>query len=703
MRNVNQKVQERSNGKVRGGWRASAALSAFHSPLLEASKVCGADGTTRSNGSCASRQSALRWVRGRFRLSRVAAYAIVAFVVSISVCPILAQPPSQRKKTGPVHLTKGGKKWVAATLRSLSLEEKVGQMLMGRCFLDDTSFDGPDYKELKDDLEKYHIGSLVVAVHTNRQGLVRPSPLDAAKVANQLQADSKLPLLIAADLERGLASRLSNVPDFPWPMALGAAGNPADAERLGAITAREARAVGIEWALAPVADVNNNPANPVINDRSFGGDPDSVGILVSAFIRGAHQNGLLVTAKHFPGLGDSSTDPHLGMASINGDMDHLNAVELVPFRKAIESGVDSILLAHARVPALDPDPNKIATISPEIVDGFLKKDLGFKGVVLTDALEMRGMTRLYNPMNGNPAAQAAVDAVKAGCDMVMVPTDLGDAFHAILKAVQSGEIPESRIDDSVRKILSLKAKLGLYGNRLVDLNQAVTLTQNPEDFKFAQHVADEAVTLVRNQGTVLPIAKTLPQTNEQTTNNPRTGFEAHTVVVVLAEDLEEIDSQAFEEAFKTRCPDARFFYFDGRSARSSPTDILGAVAHAHSVVVAAYVTHRGSREAIINGKLSKYFGLLGPSGEMLNFILAVSPKRTAVVSFGSPYLIESFPGIQTYICTYAMASTSEISAVKALFGEIHNNAKLPVTLPDIAPREFSVSLPTQARSVAGRK
>ena len=168
----------------------------------------------------------------------IAASVIAVFIVSISVCSILAHPPSHRKEPDPLHLTKKDKKWVATTLRSLSLEEKVGQMLMGRCFLDYSSFESPDYKELKNDLQKYHIGSLVVAVHINQQGLVRPSPLDAARVTNQLQSDSELPLLIAADLERGLASRLSNVPDFPWPMALGAAGDPAEAERLGAITAR---------------------------------------------------------------------------------------------------------------------------------------------------------------------------------------------------------------------------------------------------------------------------------------------------------------------------------------------------------------------------------------------------------------------------------------------------------------------------------
>lgn len=703
MGNINQSLQEGSNGQVhRSEWRADYALSRFLLAFLEAPDFCGTVGTTQSDSNHGSRQSALRRIRNGFRPSQIAAYAIVVFVISIPLSSIQAQTTPQREGTEPVQLTKGGEEWVATTLRSLSLEEKVGQMIMDRCFLDYSSFNSHDYKKLRNDLQKYHIGSLVIAEHINQKGLVRPSPLETAKVTNQLQSDSKLPLLLAADLERGLASRLKGVPDFPWPMAFGAVGDPAEAERMGATTAREARTLGIEWALSPVADVNDNPANPVINDRSFGEDSSSVGTLVSAFIRGAHQNGLLVTAKHFPGLGNSTVDPRYGIATINADINHLNAVELLPFREAIESGVDAIMVEHTFVPALDPDPSKFATISQKIVGGLLEKDMGFKGVVLTDLIEKQEMARLYGHTKGNPAAEAAIDAIKAGCDVIMVTNDLGDVDHAILKAVQSGEIPESRIDDSVSKILTLKAKLGLYRERVVEINQVAKLAQGPEDFEFAQQVADRAVTLVRDQGKILPIAKTGLQTNEQTNKKLKTGPRAHAVVVVLAENLEDIDTRAFEEAFKARCPAAKFFYFDGQSPGSFPNPILSAVAHAPRIVVAAYITHSEVQHVVINGKHITIFGLLGPSGELLKRILNEAADRTAVVSLGSPYLIENYPWIQTYICTYAIASTSQISAVKALFGEIQNDAKLPVTLPGIAPRGFSVSWPTQV-GAAGAK
>ena len=635
---------------------------------------------------------------GRSVVSAVGLSFLLVFVFSIPVCRTPAQTASQPEAPGPVHLTPEGEAWVEATLRALSLEEKIGQMVMGRCFLYDTH--SRDYKTLKNDLEKYHLGSFVVAARVDQHGVEYPSPLEAAKVINQLQTDSKLPLLFAADLERGLASRLKGVPDFPWPMAFGAAGDPAETERLGAVTAREARAVGINWALAPDADVNNNPANPVINDRSFGENPSSVATLVSAFIRGARQNGLLVTVKHFPGLGDSTINPLYEIATINGDRDRLNAVELLPFRKAIESGVDAVMVEQVRVPALDPDPGKLAPVSQKIVGGLLQKDLGFKGVVLTDLLEKDVMARLYGHRKGNPVAQAAVDAVKAGCDVIMAPLELDDAFRAILKAVQSGEIPESRIDESVRKILSLKAQVGLNRQRLVDVNQVATVTQNPEDFEFAQHVADGAVTLVRDQAKLLPMAKTAPQTNQQATKKHKSGARARPVVVVLAQDLDVIDNRPFEEAFKARCPDGQFYSFDGRTP-GAPDYILGAVARAPSVVVAAYVTHFEAQPAVINGKSITIFGLRGPSGELLNNIVWAAPEKTTVVTFGSPYLIENYPGIRTYVCTYAMASTSEISAAKALFGEIQNDAKLPITLPGIAPRAFSLSWPTQTPSTGG--
>src|SRR5258706_459805 len=590
--------------------------------------------------------------------------------------------------------------WVERTLRRLPLEEKVGQMLQVRYYADYKDFESPDYKQVRDQLEKYHIGSVVCGMHFNKFGPIRSSPLDAAKVANQLQRDSKLPLLLAADLERGVATRLNDVPSFPWPMAFGAVADANDVERFAAVTAREPRAVGIQWALAPVADVNSNPANPVINDRSFGEDPEHVGALVAAFIRGAHANGLLVTAKHFPGNGDTSVDSHRAVASVNANLAHLQKIEFPPFKAAISGGVDSIMLAHARVPALEPDVDKITTISGNVVNGVLKGELGFKGVVVTDALEMRGITKLYDPTKGSPTARATVDAIKAGCDVIMMPTDLDGAFHAVIDAVTSGEIPESRIDESVRKILEMKAAVGLDKNRLVDLDQVAALTGKPEDIAFGQEVADKAVTLVRDNTNLLPLKSNISSAKVAEAGDPLS--EQRMVAVILAEALEEKNGQAFEREIRARRADATIFHFDGRFSASMIPELLKAIADADQIVLATYVLHGAARQAVVKGNQVSYFGLQGLSGQLFQEIVSKYPQKTAVIALGSPYLIESFPQIQTYVCTYAMASTSEISAVKALFGEVQNRAKLPITLPGIAPRGFSLPWPVKNTAKAGR-
>lgn len=614
------------------------------------------------------------------------AYSIATTVFLACCILVPAKEGHPKPANGAAHV------WVEQTLKQLSLEQKVGQMLQVRGYASYQDFNSPDYKQVRDQLEKYHIGSIVFGMHFNKSGPIRSSPLDAAKVANQLQRDSKLPLLLAADLERGVASRLQCVPSFPWPMAFGAVNDVAEVERFASITAREARAIGIQWALAPVADVNSNPANPIINDRSFGEDPEQVGALVSAFIRGAHANNLLVTAKHFPGNGDASVDSHRAIALLDANTAHLHAIEFPPFKAAISAGVDSIMLAHAIVPALEPDPNKITTISSNVVKGVLRGQLGFRGVVLTDALEMRGITKLYDPAKGSPTALAALDAVKAGCDVIMVPSDLDGAFHAIVNAVVSGEIPESRIDESVRKILEIKVAVGLDKNRFVDLDQVAGLASKPEDIAFAQEVADNAVTLVRDNAKLLPLKSNISSAKSADAGNSVLGQKM--VAVILGEPLEEKNGQEFEREMKARRPDAAIFRFDGRFSASMVTQVMEAIAGADQVVLASYVINRAAKQTVVDGIHKSYFGLPGLAGRLFQEIVTKYPQKTAVISLGSPYLIENFPQIQTYICTYAMAPTSEISVVKALFGEIQNHAKLPVTLPGIAPLGFSLPWPS---------
>jgi beta-N-acetylhexosaminidase len=593
-------------------------------------------------------------------------------------------------KAAPVELTNDGKHWVDQTLKKLSLEEKVGQMLSVRYYTDFQNFTSDSYVQFRDQMQKYHLGSVVLTVHVDGPVLLKNPPLEVAMMANQLQRDSKLPLLIAADFERGLYSRINSAPAFPDAMAFGAVGNPAYVEKFGAITAEESRALGIHWNFFPVADVNSNPNNPIINTRSFGEDPNAVGDDVAAFVKGARAHGMLTTAKHFPGHGDTDIDSHLAVARVGGDLARLRDVELKPFEKAIDAGVDSVMVAHLAVPALEPDQNKVATVSPAVVNGVLRGQLGFKNLVVTDALEMRGLTSLYPPDKGSPTAKAAVDAVKAGNDVILWPTDLDGAFHGIVDAVRRGEITEWRIDESVRRILEMKASLGLHKARLVDLEQVPYLVDKPEDLKFAQQVADDAVTLVRDNGKVLPLTRLSPQKTEAEIFQAPVQPGVHVVAIIMTDSIHGPWGRNFELALKARRADATVFYVDNTLAPALAAPIFQAVKDAGKVVVAAYASPVAGKQIMVNGKLVNTVGLEQASGQLLMQVLDLAAEKTVVVALGSPYLAQNYGAVQNYICTYSNATTSELSAVKVLFGELTPHGKLPVTLPGIAERGFSL-------------
>jgi beta-N-acetylhexosaminidase len=633
--------------------------------------------------------SGIRWnVLVLFPIMKKFSAAILAAFLLFATC----WPADNYSQAAPVELTREGRRWVDQTLKKLSLEEKVGQMLSVRYYTDFQNFSDEAYLQFRDEMQKYHVGSVVLTVHVDGPALLRNPPLEVAAVANRLQRDSKLPLLIAADFERGLASRVSSTPEFPDAMAFGATGNPAYAEKFGAITAEEARAIGIHWNFSPVADVNSNPNNPIINTRSFGEDPAAVSEDVAAFIRGARSHGMLTTAKHFPGHGDTDTDSHLGVARVGGNLARLQSVEFKPFEKAISAGVDAIMVAHLAVPALDNDPNKVATVSPSVVNGVLRGQLGFKNIVVTDALEMRGLTSLYPPEKGSPTAKAAVDAVKAGNDVILWPTDLDGAFHGIIAAVRQSEITESRIDDSVRRILEMKASLGLDKARLVDLEQVPYLVDKPEDLRFAQQVADDAVTLVRDNGKVLPLAPMRPRQTEAEIFQAQIAPSVHVVTIIVTDSVPGGLGRGFELALKARRADATVFYVDNNLATPLAATILQAARDAEKVVIAAYVTPVAARQVMVNGKLVNTIGLEQASGQLLSQVLDLAGNKTVLVALGSPYLAQNFGAVENYLCTYSNAPTSELSAVKVLFGELRPHGRLPVTLPGIAERGFSLPL-----------
>jgi len=380
-----------------------------------------------------------------------------------------------------VGVDQEGEQWARTTLTKMSLEEKVGQMFMIWARSAFLNVNGPEYQQLRDTMRRFHIGAFGVTVPWDGSLLKKSSPYEMAALTNQLQRDSELPLIFAADFERGLPMRLNGGTVFPHAMALGATHSKDFAFLFGRITAIEARAVGVHWNFFPVADVNSNPLNPIINTRSFGEDVAETGELVAAYIAGTRGTGMLTTAKHFPGHGDTQTDTHLAVASVSGNAKHLNDVELAPFRAAIAAGVDSIMMAHVIAPALD-DSRRVASISPRMIQEILRGQMGFRGLVVTDAMDMGALTSLFAKLPpASAAARAAIEAVKAGEDMLVAPADLENSYRGVVEAVRSGEITESRIDDSVLKILRAKAGLKLHKSRLVDLNVVAEVVGRPEN------------------------------------------------------------------------------------------------------------------------------------------------------------------------------------------------------------------------------
>ena len=610
----------------------------------------------------------------------------LAVLLSVLVITTTAFPKEKYQHPGPMHLTRDGEKWAEKTLHKLTLEEKVGQVFMIWCRASFLNVENPEYVQLREAMQKYHVGSFAMTVHVDGPYLLRSEPYEAAELLNRLQSDSKLPLLFAADFERGVSMRLMGTTVFPHAMAFGGDGKPEDTETFGRITAEESRAIGIHWNFFPDGDVNSNPANPIINTRSFGEDPKQVGDLVAAYIKGAHEGGMLTTVKHFPGHGDTATDSHLGVASVNVDRAHLDSIELPPFRRAIAAGVDSVMVAHVTVPALDSDPNHVATISPVIVSDLLEKQLGFKGIIVTDALDMAGLTHLF----ANNIGRAAVEAFKAGNDLLLIPADFPASYNAMIQAVQSGEISRERLDHSVLKLLKTKASLGLQDARIVDVKAIANLVGKPENLAFGQQVANDAVTLVRDNGKVLPLkskgtAKTgLPYTKQEETHN-------QVVAVLFSDDVRTDSGRAFSREFLARIPDARLIYVDPRIAAGMSDEVMMAVNEAQTVVAGVYVVPSA-------GKIGNTVAMADATGALLQQLLDQAAGKTAIVAMGNPYLAADFPKAENYMCTFSNATVSEIAAVKALFGEIAIRGHLPVSIPNVAARGAGLERPVQVAS-----
>ena len=613
-------------------------------------------------------------IRRRFRLRSWLSLALLA-----------AASASEAVSAPPVHLDHNGEKWAAKTLHKMTLEEKIGQMIMVWAHVQFLNVESPEYLKMLDEMRIDHVGGFGATIADEGGLLSRSQPLEAALLTNELQKESKYPLLFAADFERGLSMRLADATDFPAAMAFGAAGDTELAHEFGRISAEESRAIGVQWNWFPVADVNSNPANPIINTRSFGADPAQVGALVAAYIAGARSAGLLTTAKHFPGHGDTDTDSHLGLARTTASADRLNTMELVPFRAAIAAGVDSVMIGHISVPAIEPDPNRPGSISPLVVTDLLKKQLAFKGLVVTDALDMGALTRVFSGSDADIAGAEAVAAVLAGNDMVIIPGDLGGAYGGLLDAVKQGKIPEQRIDESVLKILRMKASVGLNRNRFVDLNEVPHEVTKPESQAVAQKIADRAVTLVTDKNKLIPLSA--PATGSSVQGNTAASpaiSRASSIVAVIFSDAPRGSEggSTFVAQLRQRAPAASVFYVDGSNSGIVAKNLLTAVKSASRVIAVAesVPTPRRTTQGRAGGSAAMD---MGPA-QLLSSIIDTAADKTVVVAFGNPYIGSGIPGIESYVCTFSNTAVSASSLAAALFGEIPIHGHLPVSIPGIA-------------------
>jgi len=550
--------------------------------------------------------------------------------------------------------------WVEKTLKRMSLREKLGQLLVVYYFGEFTSTESGEYKDLVRQVAENHVGGFILGTKRQPLGIERGGVYVAAVLANQMQKRAKVPLIVSADFERGTAMRLDEGTGFPYAMSVAAAGNPQDAYTVGKITALEARAAGIQWVFAPDADVNDNPDNPIINVRSFGEDPVSVARYVSAFVRGVQENGGLATAKHFPGHGDVSVDSHIALATVPGDRKRLESVELVPFRAAIAAGVGSIMTGHLATPAFEPDPELPATMSPHVLTDLLRKELGFDGLIVTDALDMGGVTTRY------PPGEAAVRAVLAGVDVLLLSPTVDAALEGLEEAAKSGRLPAARIDESVRRILRAKERLGLAKNRFVDVDALNAKFGKPEFEAAAQDIADRGVTLLRNDAHALPLDATKP---------------LRLLVVALSGDPDAFPGADFEDEIRNHVDSVTVLRADTQFSNVQSLKLPSPESY-DAAVVGIWV-----RVADRKGNV----GLPDEQAAFVNQILA-SPKPVIVAGFGSPYVIERFPAAKTWVAEFSTQDVSQRAVARAIFGQNAISGKIPVTVPGLVKRGDGIPL-----------
>lgn len=570
--------------------------------------------------------------------------ASTAAVIDLNV-PL---PPAQQR----AH-----EQWADSVLRTLSLRDKVAQLVWPWILGDFVPVRSREWERITRFITEDHVGGFIVSVG---------APTDIAVKVNALQRLSALPLLMSADLETGAGFRaragffvpnaidLGGATVFPLQMALGATRDTALAYEMGRVTALESRALGLHLSFGPVLDVNNNPANPVIGARSFSEDPQLTARLGAAVVRGTQAHGMLATGKHFPGHGDTETNSHLALASVTASRARLDSVELLPFRAAIEAGVGAIMTFHGFLPALDT-AQVPATLSSKVMTTLLRDELRFGGLLVSDAMDMQGVGGRFS------ADEAAKQAVAAGNDILLMPSDIRGAINAVVAGVQERRYDEARIDRSVRRVLVLKSRFGLPRERLVDVDRVRHIVGAEPHVALADTIASRAFVLARDTRQLVPLTRGAQR--------PRV------LSVTYARRSDLAAGTTFNAELRPGVAALRPVFVNADDPAPNLNRIIADAADVDVVVVSSYVN-----------VTSETASASAPRA-FLDFVAALERRAANVVlvSFGSPYLLQQMPEVQSYAIAWGPSISSQRAAARALLGATSITAKLPISIPPLLP------------------
>lgn len=575
--------------------------------------------------------------------------ALALAVVAASCAPLSGTTIS--RQPGSVS-----SRWTDSVLASMTLREKAAQIVWPSVLGDYASGDSPQWRRLTQYIQQDKVGGFTISVG---------SPTEVAAKLNALQSMSKIPLLFGADLEAGAGFRARGgyfVPNaidlggaivFPPEMAVGATRDTTLAYEQGRLTALEGRALGIHIAYAPVLDVNNNPDNPVINTRSYGEDPDLAARMGVAFIHGLQDHGMIATGKHFPGHGDTGTNSHLALPIVTVSRTRLDTVELVPFRAAVNGGVGAIMSFHGAMPALDSS-NVPGTLSSKVLTDLLRGEMGFKGIIISDAMDMRGVLDQFG------ADEAVKRAVAAGVDILIQPLDVTKTIDAVVAGVAEHRYTEVRLDSSVRRVLDAKRKLGLAQNKLVDLGGLRFLVGDSSNVQIARRVAERSITLVKDSLRQVPLA--VP------------GTRVLSITVARRADLPA--GNAFNAELRTGLPNLRTEFVSTEDAALNYPRLLAAADSSDVTIVSSYV---GQSWDAVSASAPQAF---------TNFVqtLAEHGRKPIVVAFGNPYLLTQLPWVGAYLVAWGGFPVSQTAAARALLGTAPISGHLPISIPPYASR-----------------